>query len=188
MKNIFKFWLHPAQAVEKFAENPLPEQNRLINLLFLALSLLLSLLPPLNKDVWMKPTDFLLSVAGVAFTTVLFFLVTKYMVSFLLWLLGKLFEGKAGMQEIRLAVGLSYSIWIILLPFAALHYFMIKLSGSPESWLAIPVYIQFIFAVISFGYLVVSLSKVSRISRGYALLCVLLVTTIPEMIVLFVKA
>ena len=186
MKTIFRFWLRPSRTIDELEQLPPNELKIRINFLFIAQSLFLSIQKPEQLNV-VNLNEIFSAISFLALVTFSIFLIVKYAQTFLFWTLCKLFEGKADMQKIRMAISFSQSPFIILLPFAILHYVAVLLSSDVTYNFSTPAYLMFIFSIIAFSYIVISLSKVNRFSYGYGILSVILVGSLGELLKLLIS-
>ena len=186
MKTIFRFWLRPSRTIDELEQLPPNELKIRINFLFIAQSLLFAIQKPEQLNV-VNLNEFLQAIAMLTLQTFFIFLAVKYAQTILFWALCKLFEGKADMQKIRMAISFSQSPFIILLPFAILHYVAVLLSSDVTYKFSSPTYLLFIFSLITFSYFVISLSKVSRFSYKYGILSVFLIASLGELLRLLIS-
>jgi len=186
METIFRFWLRPSRTIEELVQLPPNELKIRINFLFFAQSLFLSIQKPEQLNV-VNLNEIFRTISLLALQTFFIFLAVKYAQTILFWALCKLFEGKADMQKIRMAISFSQSPFIILLPFAILHYVSVLLSSDVTYDFSTPIFLMFIFSLITFSYFVISLSKVSRFSYRYGILSVFLIASLGELLRLLIS-
>lgn len=128
-----------------------------------------------------------LEVVFIAITTVLLFVAFKYAYPWLFWKISKLFEGEATLKQTRLIVTLGllptliYLFVGIFLIVAAIYSHNPKIISYSSS------VTMLIVALLTFRIVIIGLSYFNKYSYGYALLTLLIPTTIIQLILLVLR-
>jgi len=182
MKQVFYFWLRPGQIIDVIELEDTSKTNAKINLILILASIYLSLqyhenrIEGINMPEFTKEYPFMVL---FAFLMLFFF---RYVLTFLFWAFGKIFQGESTIHQTRIVVAYSLTPTLVLLPFAVIQFILI-LSLHPASMgETFSAMFKFVFSVLTFSYLVIGLCKVNKFSYGYGILTVLLVGFLMELV------
>ena len=187
MKPFFSIWIKPLETFKNLEERRVAGKDNYIEYLFALISL--SLYLPQFNDISKfagadKPLGFV-----VVFTLapILGLLIYKYVISYILWQLGKMLHGKATLDEIRMV--LAYSLIPALIHLVIVAIFIIPaiqsgnlnliLNQHPATFIIILIFIL--------RNLILGLSYFNKFSFGYAVLTITISGVIFETISLLVK-
>lgn len=182
MKQVFYFWLRPSETLSAIQLEEPDQIKYKINLLLIfvcfyaSLQLPESSLKSVSQDNEAMP--YILKILLILFL----FLFFKYVVAFIIWTFGKLFQGVAGIQQVQLVQSYSMSPFLVLLPFACIQS-MLNLCGYHTSITGTySTLFRFVFSILVLRFMIIGLSRVNKFSFGYGLLTMVLTYSIPELI------
>jgi len=186
MKQIYNFWLKPGQTIDMLEMEESGKTGIQINIILFFISLYASLQVPQSSMNTITKNDSLTGYLYRIIAVLFLILFLKYIVSSLLLLFSKLFQGKSTIRQIRLVVTYSLTPLMVLLPFAIIQF--IKTQLFPETSIdgTFSGLFRFVFSIITFSYLVIGLCKVNKFSYGYGILTVFLTGALFEIMKLLV--
>ncbi|WP_319501265.1 YIP1 family protein [uncultured Draconibacterium sp.] len=182
MKPIISIWIKTRQTFQLIENRDEKENDFMIHILFFLTSMYggFSMSFDINKILGLEINYYFVLIISLIVSGLLGLFAYKYVLSYIIWGAGKIFQGKASINEIRLA--LAYSIIpnlvhlligvILLIPAIILDNK--ELIGYQHP---VTIYVLWIFAL---RILVIGLAYFNKYSFGYALLTVIIPAAIMQ--------
>ncbi len=172
MKPIFSIWTKTRQTFQLLEERDKKENERMINLLFFLGSMFagFSVASDLNKTL----DTYYYGVLAVALLVsgLMGILVWKFVLAYLVWGVGKIFQGKASINETRLALAFAMVpnlVHLLIALVLLIPAIILDNSGLVGYQHPVTIYVLWILA---FRILVIGLAHFNKYSYGYAILTV----------------
>jgi len=123
----------------------------------------------------------------LVFTTAFLFLAFKYAYPWLFWKISKLFAGKASLKQMRIVVAFALLPALIFLLIYTVLTGIAIFYRSPEILSYNSSITLLVVSLITFRIAIIGLSYYNKYSYGYALLTLLIPTTIIQLIFLVLR-
>jgi len=187
MRPFFKIWINPTKAFSFLSEQDEEINDDNITILFalITLSIVLPRFSDINRLFGSyKIIGFVLALIVIGFLGTIFF---KFVYSFVFWIIGKIFQGKATMDEIRLVLGYSLIPHLLNLVIGFLMVIPAIITKNFDLIFFQHPITLFIIWILSIRNLVFGLSFFNKFSYGYAILNIFLILGLIEGLGLLIK-
>jgi vacuolar-type H+-ATPase subunit I/STV1 len=176
MKTLFTIWTKPGKTLDYLDQKNYHDIDSSLNVLYY-LGLLGFLIPyVVNKYKVTENYQFAFLIFGVLVGGFLGVLFLKYVYVFLFWIIGRVLQGKATKQQIRIVLayfmipGLINLTIALILIIIAIIIKDIEIVGYQNP------FTQFVIWIFGIRTLIIGLSKYNAYSYGYAIINIFLVT------------
>ena len=185
MRPFFSIWIKPTETFKYLEERRLAGKENYIEYLFALVSLSL-FLPNINNISKLAKSELFGFVISIVFAPVVGLFVF-YLISYFVWRIGKILNGKATLAEIQLVVAYSSIPHLIHLVIALI--FIIPAIQADNINLILDQHpITFIvISLFTIRNLIFGLSYFNKYTYGYAVLNIVILGTIFEAISLMIK-
>ena len=182
MKSIFSIWIKTRltfQLIEKRDEN---ENDFMIHILFFLTSMYAGfpMSFDINKILGLEINYYVVLIISLLFSGLLGLFAYKYIFSYVIWGAGKIFQGKASINKIRLALAYSVIPNLVLLLIGLILIIpaiILDNNGLIGYQHPVTLYVLWIFTV---RILVIGLAYFNKYSFGYAILTIVIPTAIMQ--------
>lgn len=186
MNPFITIWIKPGETFNYLGERCLAGKENHIDYLFVLGAISMGF--PVIHDMFNHADGFILSkfMLAITLTPVVGLLFSKYILSYLIWKLGKVFQGKATFAEVQLVM--AYSMIPVFLHLVIAFIFIIPafLLRDVDMLLLQHPATNFVIGIFICRNLVYGLSRFNHFTYGYAILNFVILTAMFEVIRLLI--
>ncbi|RIJ45919.1 YIP1 family protein [Maribellus luteus] len=182
MKPIISIWIKTRQTFQLIEKRDEKENDFMIHILFFLTSMYagFSMSFDINKILGLEINYYFVLIISLIVSGLLGLFAYKYILSYIIWGAGKIFQGKASINEIRLALAYSiipHLVHLLIGVILLIPAIILDNKGLIGYQHPVTIYILWIFAL---RILVIGLAYFNKYSFGYALLTVIIPAAIMQ--------
>ena len=187
MRPILSIWVKPRQTFELLAERDATENNKMIRILFFLTSMVAGFSSAKNFSELFGGNIYVGLFIALLFSGLLGLFLWNTIFSFIIWGVGKIFQGKATKDKIKLVIAYSLIpnlVHLIIGLILVILAVIMNNTGLINYQNPITLFVLWIF---TFRILIIGLAFFNKYSYGYAVLTVLIPGAIIQGLVFGIK-
>lgn len=182
MRPLLSIWIYPVKTFEYLSNREDSENRQMINILSILISLGISI-PRLKEfSELIEQNKYIGLIIGIILFGLVGLIVFKYLLTWSYWVVEKIFEGIATVDQVRLVVAYSMIPFLIYLLIGLILIILAVIAQNFDLIFYQHPFTYYVVWILSIRNLVYGLSFFNKFSYGYGLLTVLIPSVFGELI------